>query len=74
VAAVNASSRNRGAGERFLLLEHRLVAALQLPIGELFWAIQQRKSSIADRLGNLGVAEFAQPRHSRTKHNPRSAP
>lgn len=38
-----------------LRLGYHLLGALQAPFGGVFWAIEQRKGRIADRLANKGV-------------------
>jgi hypothetical protein len=58
---VNAKRGIRGGRESLLVAEYRVLCALQAPLERAFWAVTQRRAQIADRLANLGLAEFAEP-------------
>ena len=38
-----------------LLVEYSFLSALQWPFGALFWALEQRRGRIADKLANEGM-------------------
>ena len=41
-----------------LLSEYRFLSAWQSPFGALFWALEQRRGRIADKLANMGIDEL----------------
>ena len=38
-----------------LLATYYLTAILQSPLGALFWALEQRRARLADKLANMGI-------------------
>lgn len=45
-----------------LRADYRLLCKVQAPIAHAFWALEQRKVQLADRLANEGVKPFCRPR------------
>jgi hypothetical protein len=39
----------------WLLSEYRFLSALQSPFGAPFWALEQRRARLADKLANMGI-------------------
>ena len=45
----------RRSQELRLLATYRFLSAWQSPFGALFWALEQRRGRIADKLANMGI-------------------
>jgi hypothetical protein len=44
--------------------EYRILCQNQAPIERAFWALEQRKGQLADKLANEGIKPFCRPRDS----------
>ena len=38
-----------------LLIEYRILSALQWPLGSVFWTLEQRRGRVADKLANREI-------------------
>ena len=54
----------RKANIRQLRRDYQLLCQMLKPIERIFWAIEQRRTQLADQLANEGVPPFCTPRRS----------